>query len=233
MERALAQPNIARAVSRSRAARAAIQRRKRRFIVTACAAALIGSGTFLSLVGVSGSDVAAAAVHQAQSLAQLLDQRSPGQRTAGAQTKHKKIQHALARPRVRSKPLTPSASELARALMPSSPVLTEAAIVPPMPLVAPVPQLADVIVPSAAPGGGPGVTGPGGGSPGGGGIGGGGGSPGGPPIVYQPQEIKPPVAAVPEPGTWAMMLLGFGLMGWRLRRRTAPTLSAAWAFQPR
>ena len=26
------------------------------------------------------------------------------------------------------------------------------------------------------------------------------------------------VAAVPEPGTWAMMLLGFGLMGWRARR---------------
>lgn len=26
-------------------------------------------------------------------------------------------------------------------------------------------------------------------------------------------------AAVPEPGTWAMMLLGFGAMGWRFRRR--------------
>ena len=227
MERALAHPNIARAVRRSRAARAAIQRRKRRFIVSACAAALIGSGTFLSLVGVSGSDLAAAAVHQAQSLSQLLDQRSPGERTAGAQTKHKKIQHALAKQLMRDRPLTPSASDLAKALMPSSPVVTEAAIVPPMPFAGPVPQLADVIVPPAAPGGGPGLIGPGGGSPGGGGIGGGGGSPGGPPIVYQPQEIKPPVAAVPEPGTWAMMLLGFGLMGWRVRRRTVRTVLAA------
>jgi hypothetical protein len=27
------------------------------------------------------------------------------------------------------------------------------------------------------------------------------------------------VSAVPEPGTWAMMLLGFGAIGWSLRRR--------------
>ena len=225
MERTLAQPNIARAVHRSRAARAAIQRRKRRFIASACAAALVGSGTFLSLVGVSGSDVAAAAVHQAQSLSQLLDQRSPGERTAGAQTKHKKVQHALARPHMRARPHGPSTSELAKILMPSGPVGTEAPLVPPAPL--PAPQLADFVTPPAAPGGGGGpvVVGPGGGSPGGG-VGGG-GSPGGPPIVYQPQEIKPPVAAVPEPGTWAMMLLGFGLMGWRVRRSTARPLSPA------
>ena len=27
------------------------------------------------------------------------------------------------------------------------------------------------------------------------------------------------ITALPEPGTWAMMLLGFGAMGWQLRRR--------------
>jgi hypothetical protein len=27
--------------------------------------------------------------------------------------------------------------------------------------------------------------------------------------------------AVPEPGTWAMMILGFGFVGWRLRRAKA------------
>jgi len=29
------------------------------------------------------------------------------------------------------------------------------------------------------------------------------------------------VAAVPEPGTWALMLLGFGAVGWSMRRRQA------------
>jgi hypothetical protein len=26
------------------------------------------------------------------------------------------------------------------------------------------------------------------------------------------------IPAVPEPGTWAMTLLGFGFIGWRIRR---------------
>ncbi len=43
-------------------------------------------------------------------------------------------------------------------------------------------------------------------------------------IAYRPPEIvtvanQPDVvAAVPEPSTWAMMLTGFGLVGWALRR---------------
>jgi hypothetical protein len=55
--------------------------------------------------------------------------------------------------------------------------------------------------------------------PGGGGGGGGGGGPGGPP--QQPPQTPPPEQppAVPEPGTWAMMLAGFGLIGCRFRRR--------------
>ena len=32
-------------------------------------------------------------------------------------------------------------------------------------------------------------------------------------------------AAVPEPATWAMMLLGFGAIGFALRRRRAPVLA--------
>ena len=31
-------------------------------------------------------------------------------------------------------------------------------------------------------------------------------------------------AAVPEPGTWAMMLLGFGAVGFSMRRRRRPAL---------
>jgi hypothetical protein len=32
---------------------------------------------------------------------------------------------------------------------------------------------------------------------------------------------------VPEPATWAMMLLGFGAVGWQMRRRRAPVLAQA------
>jgi hypothetical protein len=31
---------------------------------------------------------------------------------------------------------------------------------------------------------------------------------------------------VPEPATWAMMLLGFGLIGWRVRHAPRCTLAA-------
>jgi hypothetical protein len=37
------------------------------------------------------------------------------------------------------------------------------------------------------------------------------------------------VSAVPEPATWAMLLLGFGGIGWRLRRRQTQTGMAAVA----
>ena len=36
-----------------------------------------------------------------------------------------------------------------------------------------------------------------------------------------------PGGAVPEPATWAMMLLGFGAIGWQLRRRQRPVLLQA------
>ncbi|MDZ4375263.1 MAG: PEPxxWA-CTERM sorting domain-containing protein, partial [Phenylobacterium sp.] len=40
-----------------------------------------------------------------------------------------------------------------------------------------------------------------------------------PPVVPPGPPTEPPVTAVPEPGTWALMILGFGLIGARLRRR--------------
>lgn len=55
-----------------------------------------------------------------------------------------------------------------------------------------------------------------------------GGSQGGPdpgnPTPGGPSDpgIGPPIAAVPEPGTWALMLIGFGLCGAVLRRRRKP-----------
>ena len=35
------------------------------------------------------------------------------------------------------------------------------------------------------------------------------------------------ITAVPEPATWAMMLIGFGAIGWQLRRRRSPVLAQA------
>lgn len=68
------------------------------------------------------------------------------------------------------------------------------------------------VIPGPIPGGGGGgVFFP----PSGGGGGGGGG------VVPQPPAIVP----VPEPTTWAMMILGFGMIGAMLRRRARPTAS--------
>jgi hypothetical protein len=61
--------------------------------------------------------------------------------------------------------------------------------------------------------GGPGV-GPGGGGPGGGGT-----------VDGSTPPLVPP--AVPEPDTWAMMMLGMGLCGYALRRRNRVRLSAS------
>lgn len=47
----------------------------------------------------------------------------------------------------------------------------------------------------------------------------------GPGFFFPPiQPLNPPggtPVAVPEPGAWALMILGFGAVGWRLRRRRA------------
>lgn len=52
-------------------------------------------------------------------------------------------------------------------------------------------------------------------------------------VVVPPVPIIPPVgivAAVPEPATWAMMIVGFGLVGGALRRRkTANTTQVSYA----
>jgi hypothetical protein len=56
--------------------------------------------------------------------------------------------------------------------------------------------------------------------PTGGGGGGGGGNPPVPPVVEPPTGppiLEPPTTPVPEPATWALMMLGFGLLGARLR----------------
>jgi hypothetical protein len=153
----------------------------------------------------------------AKTVASLFEARSPGERLAGAlaslKQKRQPLLHERALPKVR-RPLSPLAAIVA----------------------APPPPIATVPVFEAVGGpkpGGPGVpvalTTP----PGGGPVvfpftplpGGGGGvilpppttitPPPGPPIV----PTTPTPSGVPEPGSWAMMLLGFVLIGGALRRK--------------
>jgi hypothetical protein len=213
------QLNIRAAIRRSRRAREKIARRRRRTAIAA--SALIAAAFPLSFAafGVSGSDVVHAARNGAQNLSDLLNRRAPGARTTALLTKTKKPQqHALAKLRDAAPPLAPSPIELAKILLPAeqAPAIIPIALLqagPPLPLSA-------IIGPSpggvgSLPGGV--IVSPPGGS-------GGGSPPGGGPTTTPttvPKEVPPvsPVpSAVPEPGTWATMLLGFGLLGWRFRR---------------
>lgn len=77
-------------------------------------------------------------------------------------------------------------------------------------------------VPGGAGGGGFIVAPPGGGTPGGGGIGILPPTPlptSTPPVIPTPTPTTPPVSAIPEPATWLMLIIGFGLVGRALRAR--------------
>ena len=159
--------------------------------------------------------------HNMVTVAAMLAERSPGDRPAGAlanlKPKRQRI-HERALPKVRG-PVT-------------SPTPYEALVgTPPNPVIAPPPEapLHNVVA------GGPAAVIPltGGAGP---------GAPGGPPILsdipapggsggFTPpvttvtQEVPPtPTTPVPEPGTWAMMLLGFALIGRALRRNGVATM---------
>lgn len=223
------QPNIRAAIERSRRSRKAFQRRRRHllFVVsTAVAAALPLS---LSVLGVTGSDVVHAASSGAQNLADLLAQRSPGERTAATLTKTKKAQHALVRsrfPEGEAPTASPVATELAKLLLP--PVEQPPLLVPGAPLLAEA-KSAALATFFAAPAGGsigspPAGTSEGPSTAGGGGSLPGGGTPGTFTPTTPPREVVP--SAVPEPASWAMMLIGFAMLGCRGRRTSGAPVKA-------
>jgi len=167
-----------------------------------------------------GGDAVQAAVAKAQSLADLIGQRSPGQRTTAQLTKTKHAR-ALAKSRARPHVDVPSPGELAKVLLPPPSPEVALDLAPPLRLASltmPPPAAAFILPPSG--GGGGGVI-----SPPGGGGGGGVTPPGTDTFPNEPREPVVP-SAVPEPGTWALMLLGFGLVGWRARRNR-PALKTA------
>lgn len=126
-------------------------------------------------------------------------------------------------PALRRERFAPGRTPLARAIpdlaLASPPSGAGAGIIP---LGGNVPSAAPVFSTPApdpgTPGGGGGGPGPIGSLPGGGGGGGGGSISTPVDPILPPAPPPPPVAVVPEPATWAFMILGFGLIGFALRR---------------
>lgn len=190
------QHSVSRAIRRSRAFRARIERRRRRSITLATTLSLsVALGGAFSLASFAGVDLADAAVSRAESLIDLMDQRSPGARTEGELTKTKHKKEAVA-----DRELPKS---LADVLAPPAPGLVPVDIEVPAPVieVASTTPPGEILSPPTV------VTPPHGGDT----------PPPGPPNT----PPLPPPPALPEPGTWMTMILGFGLVGWFMRRSKA------------
>lgn len=187
--------------------------------VAACLASVVGLPVAW-IMAEPASLVAAAAASEIHDLAELLSQRSPGARTQAELTKH--VREAVkARPRPKPlvppghpiEPGVPTTTELVDLLQPPvAPVSLVAEGAPPS--FEPTPTLNAILASAPLIGS---FTPPTSGGGGGGSGGGGGGRIHLP--TSEPQEALPQTSAVPEPGTWAMMLMGFGLIAWQTRRR--------------
>ena len=172
---------------------------------------LIGGAAFslllvpvLSVEYFGGADFANAAVQKAKSFLELIQQRSPGHRTKGQLVK---IKHrAAARPHERALPKV----VIPAILPPGPPERLIDIVAPPIPVTMasigaiPIPPLVEQTpLPPGILFSPPGLIVP-------------------PTETPTPPIVTPPVitpSAVPEPGTWTTMLLGFGFIGWQLRGR--------------
>ena len=224
MNRAHSQPDVAGAIRRSSRARARLRWRRRgvALMTALLAVGLAGAGTW-SIDKMTGNDVLEAAVTKAQSLADMLGQRSPGTRLEGQLTKTK---HA----RLLSKRVTPARSpkatmtDLAQLLDAAPPLALPVDFAAPPQAAMTTPSFGDFFVPPPAAGP-PGTLPPANVTPAN--VTPANVTPGGvTPAAFPTSEPKALVlvpSAVPEPGAWAMMLTGFALIGWKMRRR--PLLS--------
>ena len=215
------QPDIDRAIRRSRSVRAAMRSRRRRSVALAACLSLGAAGiSTLSLVGMTGDDIVHAAVSQAKSLAELLNGRSPGGRTQGELTKTKHAR-SLAKSRIAAR--HPAKKQIPGPLVPATANLVGLA-----PILAAPPPVAPVNIAQSFPQipiGAPPTLGVIVGSLPGADL----GPPAGDkPVSFpstEPKDVVPPVTPLPEPGTWATMLLGFAFIGWRVRygRKAGPS----------
>lgn len=188
---------------------------------------LAGAGLAISLNnGSFGSRAEAAITAYAPDVESILDSRSPGQRRYGWLLNNKPDRLAFSAEDPPSERVLPATRRrpAGGADVPSTPdsPLTTLDFMPDA--VVPSSDIGDLAVPGAIGGIGPGSTPIIGGipGPGGGGSGGSDNTPGNP--------VTPtPVTAVPEPSSWAMLVLGFATLGTFMRRRK----SGLVAFNPR
>jgi hypothetical protein len=206
------------ASGRARRARHASVQRRRTILMGAAAFALVVGAPFGIVARMGMLDEGLPGLDSAKSFLAMMTDRSPGERTKAELTKTKSTTLAMAAPKMRALP---------KVAKPELPKEFVAAIAPPLPGIAEIPATAPLtsigplLLTPGIPGGGGGIFVPPQGPPGGGG-----GPPAPPPAT--PRGSPPPVdtPSVPEPGTWATMLLGFGLTGWTMRRRRR-TLAAS------
>jgi hypothetical protein len=187
------------------------------------AAIAVGIATRPDLANLGGNRFANAVsqsvkngVQGIKTVAAMMAERSPGERAKGAlaSLKHKRLTelHERALPKVRapSPPVSPLAS-----------IVTAPPAPPALPPVSQAPLFGMVAAPPVTV---PPVTGGGGATPGGPPpfsdipLPGGGGSIVPPITTTQVPPPPPPASAVPEPDSWALMLLGFAFTGLALRR---------------
>ena len=196
-----------------RARRAKLESAKRRRKILAVGGALtIVLAAPLSIAAFMGVDASIPGVEAAKSFMAMMAERSPGDRTKAELTK---IKHAAAP--------APTQRALGKITKPEPPKEFVEAIAPPVPTIEELPPVAlkedigPLLLTPQPPGGGI-ITPPQAPPPGGGGP--------NPPPPPGEEPPPPPPPAVPEPGTWATMLLGFGLTGWAMRRRRRQTAAA-------
>lgn len=187
-------------------------------LLVATTLGLSGLGKLSSAPSISSGTEALAkardALAKARDMAAMLAERSPGARTTAELTKTKR-KHLASPPHERAlgkirRPVLPP--QFLKALAPELGTADLPTVVDLNPLIGPIaPPITLAEIPPGGTVAGPPATGfPG--SP----IGGGGGSFLSPPVINTPPLIPPP--AVPEPATWAMMLMGFLGLGLQLRR---------------
>nr|NUR36848.1 PEPxxWA-CTERM sorting domain-containing protein [Sphingomonas sp.] len=170
----------------------------------------LGLGNAVSAVG----NAASHGLSTMKTMASMLADRSPGARPEGAlaslKLKKQPALHERALPKVR-KPESPLAGIVGTPPVPP----IEAA--PTTPLIGLVAGPPDSVPPGTiVPPGPPGETPPG----------------DVPPVIVPPgtpntPDVPPVTPPVPEPATWAMMLLGFAMIGWAIRRDRRGAAQAA------